>query len=210
MALRYVATGMGHSGTGYVSRLLQSAGVRCGHGSVFSADGVLYGTDLDADSSFAAAAYLRRSICKKAVVIHVVRNPVDVVKSYLRSGWDIHNETWVRKTLAVKDQYGDMPYDALGWVCNAWVRWNLLIESHGADHVFMVEDGPANLKKLGLKQVVYWDNRTHNKHPSSDLAIKHESVRRRCREAKHYSEIDWLDLPLEMRNAARRYGYTWT
>lgn len=149
---RWIFTGTGRCGTGYVSKVLQSAGIRCGHEDVFNRAGwehaahkMGYG-HWEADASWLAAPWLSRvreefpNVC----VVHLVRHPRDVIASWLSNGvfggafgpwlkWAVgHLEGW--------------PLDAGEEDVAAWYfcEWTQLVESY-ADRRIRVEDGPFSI-----------------------------------------------------------------
>ena len=108
MKLQYLVTGMPRSGTVYMARLLTSAGLMCGHESIFALDGIegaiqalsdeyvktsVVSNDVPeswfnhrtqvAESSYLAAPFLDHSCLADTRIIHVVRNPLLVISSLL-------------------------------------------------------------------------------------------------------------------------------
>lgn len=83
----FLITGCGRSGTKYVAERLNSSGISCGHEKIFT----VYGPSqvdfdkYDGDSSWFAAPFLE-ILPTKLPVLHIVRNPVKVVKSFYRIG----------------------------------------------------------------------------------------------------------------------------
>lgn len=93
MSLRYLVAGTGRSGTAFISRALTLAGGRCGHESVLNHDRAgsrrrlrTNPEDLLGDSSLAAFAYLLEPELAEVPVLHLLRNPVDVVASWAATG----------------------------------------------------------------------------------------------------------------------------
>lgn len=86
--INYIAVGTGRCGTGYISKLLTSGGIACGHEKIFTYLGVRNpkstGSKLVADSSLYAAPFFDHPIIKNATIIHVMRNPINILNSYLR------------------------------------------------------------------------------------------------------------------------------
>ncbi len=108
--LHYLVTGTGRSGTVYLANVLTAAGIPCGHESIFTPGGIkeararLKGTspievswisrescgnwmpcpaDLVAESSYLAAPYLRDRLLQGTRIIHAVRNPMQVINSFV-------------------------------------------------------------------------------------------------------------------------------
>jgi len=81
--LKYIITGSGRSGTGYMAQLLTLNGIPCGHEEVFnlSSHAVPGNNELSADSSWLSVPYLKDY--KDLQVYHVVRNPVKVIESWM-------------------------------------------------------------------------------------------------------------------------------
>ncbi len=84
--IEFVITGCGRSGTGYVSELLNSAGLKCGHESVFGIKGPGFnGNHYRADASWFSAPFLS-DLPPDVKILHIVRNPAKVVSSFHRIG----------------------------------------------------------------------------------------------------------------------------
>lgn len=113
MQLKYIVTGTGRCGSVYLAKLLTSLGISCGHETIFSYDGLerakarLAGKlrlelsqisktstnqdekkwfaegirSIEADSSYMAAPFL--DLFPEAAVIHSVREPMEVINSFL-------------------------------------------------------------------------------------------------------------------------------
>jgi hypothetical protein len=83
--IRYAVAGAGRSGTGWVARVLTLAGGRCGHEQVLDHDRPgslrrIQTTTLWGDASLAAGAYLDE--LGRRPVLHVLRDPLDTVRSW--------------------------------------------------------------------------------------------------------------------------------
>lgn len=83
--LRYLVVGCGRSGTGFASGYINATGAHCGHEEIFDVYGANSLTENAYESSWYSAPYIQllRSDVK---VLHVVRNPSDVIKSFHRIG----------------------------------------------------------------------------------------------------------------------------
>jgi len=90
MSIKYIVTGTGRCGAKFMSKFLTSAGIKCGHEVIFFNGGIeearkniLLHEDLEADSSYMAAPYLNCDILSNAKIIHVVREPMKVINSFV-------------------------------------------------------------------------------------------------------------------------------
>jgi len=114
--MKVIVTGTGRCGTVYMARLLTSLGLPCGHESIFNLSlrdlndrlinrdfkysicsiwDTLQEKDLPkwvdlktlkADSSYMAAPFLKHPTIADVPVIHVVRNPLQVISSFILDG----------------------------------------------------------------------------------------------------------------------------
>lgn len=86
--VRYIVTGCGRSGTGFLAESLRNSGVPCTHEKFFSSKGrVQQIEDIgsgECEASWYAAPYLQNVAGLK--VVHVVRDPVKVANSFYRLG----------------------------------------------------------------------------------------------------------------------------
>ena len=90
--MEFVIIGTGRSGTGFMPKLLNSNGIPCGHESVYGVP-VKYSRyqtiakqgRYKGDSSWLAVPYISeiRKDYPNVKFIHITRNPIDVVKSFL-------------------------------------------------------------------------------------------------------------------------------
>lgn len=91
-APRAVVTGTGRSGTGFMAAVLKSAGVDAGHEAYWHAHGGRHASDLDVDCSWLALPAIEFGTYGSSTepwtgrTLHVVRHPVDTVRSILGTG----------------------------------------------------------------------------------------------------------------------------
>lgn len=80
--MKYLVVGTGRCGTGYMSKILSSSGILCGHESIFKPFYIDYKKmkKYEAESSWLAVPYLDKFNFK---LIHIVRNPLKVFRSWL-------------------------------------------------------------------------------------------------------------------------------
>lgn len=80
---KFVVTGCGRSGTGSVAAALTAAGVQCGHEAVYDRSHRRDVGDLQGDASWFAVAH---ELPAGVDVIHLVRDPLSVARSFHRIG----------------------------------------------------------------------------------------------------------------------------
>lgn len=84
--INYIVSGTPRSGTGFMAKLLTSAGIPIGHEMFFGMPGHgYYPKNAQGDSSWMAVPFIHNF---DATVIHIVRNPIDNISSLL------HRETF--------------------------------------------------------------------------------------------------------------------
>lgn len=106
--LKVLVTGVGRCGTTYMAHLLTKMGIPCGHEAIFTVKGLEEAKnrlknpelisfsqcsedlplwtdpwEIQADSSYLAAPFLNNSILKNTKVIRILRNPLEVIASYV-------------------------------------------------------------------------------------------------------------------------------
>lgn len=154
MNVKYVVTGTGRCGTGFMSKLLTSAGVPCGHEAIFGPGGPQDITDptLEADASWLAAPYLR-TIRDATTIVHLTRHPQHVIDSLMRIGFWTHPghkpyRDFARQHLPSLDLYDD----PLAKSAHFYMEWNRLIARSAPDRIpVRIEDEPDKiLRRLGV------------------------------------------------------------
>jgi hypothetical protein len=200
-----IITGTGRCGTGYVAKLLTSAGIQCGHEDIFSFDGWtgarerLAKTDLDADSSWLAAPFLDR--LNGATIVHLVRHPKPTIDSFRRIGffnprWHRAHHYYARFARQHLPEAWDYRMTKMR-AAHFYVGWNRMIEELAPDAVFhRIEDGgPALLDKLGIE---------HDGDLFNDASYNH-------RDGMVVSDVDltalWEPCRSMIAEMAERYGY---
>lgn len=153
--LKIIVTGVGRCGTGFVARYLTSAGLSCGHENFFGSGGLEKAVEIletrwkgrVGDSSWLAAPYLDSEPLGEALVIHLVRHPLDTIRSALKIG-----DSSTRASRYYQFQRQFLPemdgMDEPTRVAYRYVHWNRMIEEklRGRDHIFFrIEDDPLEL-----------------------------------------------------------------
>jgi len=167
-------TGTGRCGTGYVSRLLSSVGLTCGHEAVFGLGGLhrarinLWNKPhLLADSSWLAAPFLNSAMLQNAVIVHLVRHPRLFIESAVGKG------AFSSENLQGYSQFSIFHLPGLGAFSDdptsaeafRYVYWNAMIErgANGRRVFHRIEDDPrAPLRALGIHASPLFDDRTYN------------------------------------------------
>lgn len=141
MPPRFIATGVGRSGTGYLAALLTSSGIPAGHEMFFHSPVHAPGTPDEycrstwSDVSWLAAPHLRRFA--EFPVIHLIRNPIAVIRSIARTG--LFTRPGAHAKWAAL--HVDYPADPLDAAIVHWIEWNRLIESAPNErHAIRLED----------------------------------------------------------------------
>ena len=191
--LKYIVTGTGRCGTVYMARVLTSLGVPCGHESIFNQakpgviekrvfgerkptmskcagnHGWVHLNDIVADSSYMALPYLNKFNLQDVPVIHVVRNPLSVISSFI-------------KDLQYFQGLKENPFNKRGWeqwmwhhckslssvenpierACSYLLEWNGRIEKLGKSRPYYFHraedefpDGFFEFLKVPVQRVVF-------------------------------------------------------
>ena len=165
--LKYLVTGVPRSGTGYMYKLLESAGIKTGHEKIFTVKGY-DSTNLknkEADSSWLAVPFLNESILSNTKVIHVIRNPYDVVSSILHIG--LFNPKQARDyTRFIYKYLPDIKNldRELEKAVSFYVRWSNKINKR-CDFKYKIKDCPsAMLESAGIihKKELLFNNTEYN------------------------------------------------
>lgn len=207
--MKYLITGTGRCGTGYVAQVLNSTGdTKCTHERVFNAQGIEFARrriierrnnphwGWEGESSWYAAMYLDDPILDGITIVHLVRHPKEVIDSQLSMGNWTHPAYDGAKTL--------LPYLPGLALCQSplemsaywYVEWNRKVEPH-ADTFHRVEDDVRLLlDKLGIDYAgkILFDDKKYNTRRTypSDVDLK----------------TDLTDpLRSEILEMAHRYGY---
>lgn len=210
--LEILVTGTGRCGTGFIAKLLTSAGCRCTHEQVFNPMG--WGNALEqmrlmeeraewgwtADASWCGSVYLDRPELDGVTIVHLVRHPKKVLDSFLREYKANHpyynaHYHWLTKRLPEMQTYKTPEGKA---ACKV-LRLNELIDAH-ANVFHRIEDDPRELlDKLGIdwQDKELFNNPEHNAHPG-----------------RAESDVTIADLPEELQGPMEEmgvlYGYEWT
>jgi len=205
--LDFIVTGTGRCGTGYIAKVLTSAGAKCTHEGVFNLQGwgaAIEKVDLRrehrwwgwrGDSSWLAAPFLGRPELDDLTVVHLVRHPEKVIRSYLRlMGYGYYGPyfRWMAQFIPEIERYDKPDERAAYW----YIRLNEMVEAR-ANLFHRIEDDAREL--LDKLQIDY-----EGKELFSDTSYNH-------RTGFGPAKFDLEELPDSLRDRlvkmADRYGY---
>lgn len=115
VAPRFAVTGTGRCGTGYTAAVLARCGIDCGHENWWTPDPARVRTGLDGDVSWLALPSIEAGDWSGPVA-HIVRHPVDVVRSFVALDFPDH------VSLPHEPDLADVDHPARA--VEFWVRWN--------------------------------------------------------------------------------------
>lgn len=145
--VRLLVTGTGHCGTEWAAKVLKAAGQVVAHEGIFQHDPLPrteWQANYTADVSCRAAPHLPE-LPESITVVHLIRRPIDVVRSMYYScehGWMWAGRPYIEKILG-KEIKTD---DPLVWICEAVIAWREMISSSGrVSQVVRAEDGSEAL-----------------------------------------------------------------
>lgn len=215
--IKYIITGTGRCGTLNMAHNFTLAGIPCGHESIFNPEGLQGAKDrlsgkkrieasqvsmrdesiwfdplmLKADSSYMAAPFLGEEIIKDAQIIHLVRNPLKVISSFVKNlGYfrNLKNSSWEKFMCRHVPDLLETD-DHLERACIYYLKWNEMIEQHDTIFHRIEDDVNVLLKQIGGTTI----------EPSTELNILFERDR----------DFTFDDIPLkdEIISISQRYGY---
>lgn len=219
--LDYIITGTGRCGTLFAANFLTSAGAPCSHEAIFTPLGIDFAMEvlsgarlaknseiskgsilsddkkrIAAESSFMSAPFL--NMFERTKVIHMVRNPLKVVRSFMGMGYFTNPFVFFEESPYEFFIYENMPelreeMSQLERTCLYWILWNELIENTGRvsyrHNLEASTDGLSNFTRLKGKYSKMCNLSRHICPKWSLAQIKDPSIRSR------------------LKNLARKYGY---
>ena len=158
-------------------------------------------TSIVADSSYMAAPFLKYNLIKNSKIIHVVRNPVNVVNSFcnyinyftkIRSPENFMYEDFIYKH--AKKLNVEMPqYDKAALY---YITWNEMIENKNPDFLFRIEDDTKELLNfLGVQnETSHFNCNTVNTFKNNEVIFD-------------FYNIENKQIRLDFINIYKKYGY---
>ena len=212
---RFLVTGTGRCGLGYVAAVLSSLGLATGYQEVYGPDSVQRGEirwrPARGDASWLAAPFLPHFI---GDVIQVVRHPLAVIGSLAGSGFfapassdrGCDPAAWAARMSGLDpDAYArlDVPARNVALAAAHLLRWTAMIERYARVRVRVEDlDVPAVtaiLERLGVTR------------DADRIAGVLAAVPRHINETGARRDVAWSDLPVDLEPEVRRladaYGY---
>jgi hypothetical protein len=147
---RAVVIGSGRSGTGFMAAVLAAAGLDAGHEAFWHAHGGLHASQLDVDCSWLALPAIEFGANPepwKGRTLHVVRHPVDTVRSLLGTALfdpDMMGNTYAAHAWMHSPRAGVLVgHNPLHAAVEFWCDWNARCAAV-ADATVRVEDAGHN------------------------------------------------------------------
>jgi hypothetical protein len=178
--LETLVVGTGRCGTAYMANLLTSMGVPCGHEAIFTERGLneainrlndnkkikfskciteqikewTVPEEIIADSSYLSAPFLDHDILKDTTIIHVIRNPMQVITSFYKANY--FSNDWPPHTVDfqnfIKSYVPNVYENNLNSVNRAalyFIEWNRLIEKKSKKRfLYNINNDPEILLKF--------------------------------------------------------------
>lgn len=176
--IKYIFTGTPRSGTGFVSQLLTSGGLKIGHEMFFGMPGIgFYPKGAVGDSSWLAVPSLRDYM--DITRIHIVRNPLKTISSMLHMnilgddviGSDIYCLYKVRNLPEI------MQWSGLDRYIFFWSVWNNVAEKE-CEKTFKLENISKNPSQLFKYLKIDVKGKKLNKKPyNSYVDVKHLTMK---------------------------------
>lgn len=201
---RFVVTGTGRSGTGYFAAVMSAVGTGCGHETIFRPGGPVDWHDLRGDSSWMAAPFLEefRRQHPGGKVLHLLRNPLDVVNSLVGIGFfdddqkEAHGE--YRAFAEMHCPHAFLPLDPIERAVTFVIDWNTRIEPW-ADLRVKVEDLTPAAVQVALAE---FGSEPQLPFIEKQMAKVPTNVNSRPR-----ASLTWDDMPQRLKDHAINYGY---
>ena len=214
-AERFLITGCGRSGTGYIAQLLSALGLPCGHEKIFSLPAVVreklaWPETWPGDSSWLAVPFLDE-LPEGTAVLHQVRDPLAVVRSFARIRFFEGKEPY--RDFLERHLEGLAACDPLEAGLRYWDEWNAKVEE--AEHLEGLSYLRYRLEEMSEELVCRLLD--HLGHPYDPLRVRevvvtHSTNYNTRGDRAADSGITWASLPecaakTSAAARAKRYGY---
>lgn len=179
-------TGHPRSATGYMAKIMQSAGIEVGHEKMMR-DGISSWMHIQPAGDVSWAGKIKHYNYDH--IIHIVRDPIDVIAS----SQTLSHEAWSYFSKI----FGKLPDNIIERAMTTWIKWNNLINKK-AKSFFMIEniekDWPALMKKIGY---------------CAEFPAIQSGYNARAYIGLKWSDLDQYDRKIvsSFKSAAKYYGY---
>jgi hypothetical protein len=120
-------TGCGRSGTGFMSKIFEAVGVPSGHEVSFNPIQHVWPW-VGVESSWLAAPFLEQ-LLSSVHVVHQVRHPLAVIRSFMSYGFFDQLNDYVNFCYRHAPEICEWP-DPLDRCIQYWISWNEMVEKH--------------------------------------------------------------------------------
>ena len=226
--MKYLVTGTGRCGSVYMARLLTSLGYMCGHEAIFDytelemaklrlkgnlpltssptsrGEGWFVPEKMVAESSYMAAPFLEDVCLDNVKVIHIVRNPLEVISSHhldIRFFQKTNDLIEYKKFVAKYLPGLSAIENPLELACYYYVHWNKMIEDKTKNKTYFfhrVED------KCSQKLLDFLEIETI---PSGVFTDDKVNSWRKRKKNVQIKDIPNGEIKKELIQTMKRYGY---
>tara|TARA_Y100000389_G_C17447098_1_gene512307 strand:- start:1272 stop:1907 length:636 start_codon:yes stop_codon:yes gene_type:complete len=206
----YLIIGTGRSGTGFMSELLTTNNIRCGHESVFGVPATLESyrkqiitTNLKSESSWLSVPFITtiKGYNENIKFIHIVRNPINVIKSWVEL--DVFSDENIKNSEYVQliKKYVDLNYESsVEKTMSYYIGWIKMIEGYNLNRLILnLEDiNYDSLSKFLGKKIKPLDKKVNTKKEEKVIKIDNETLINDIKNSKLYNELKGI---------SKKYGY---
>ena len=209
--MEFLVIGTGRSGTGYMSKLLTSNGKLCGHESIYGlpVNFVRYQSiekklNYKGDSSWLAVPFIPQilSINPETTFIHIVRNPIDVIKSFLELDFfndiNLRNSPYVR---LISDNINLKGKTQLERAIAYYIGWFEMIESNNIKNKIFLQleniDYDLLSSTLGV-EIKPMNKVINDKKNKKRITLNRKDVKQQIENSSRF---------LELKEIVKKYNY---
>ncbi|MFW5847918.1 MAG: hypothetical protein ACOCVF_03280 [bacterium] len=196
---RFVITGTGRCGTGYISKLLTEYGINCGHEAIFSYNGVRNKFGYTGDASWLAAPYLQKY---NGIVIHQVRHPLRVINSLL--GIKFFDNSAKNPYSKFAKHYCKTTNDVLKDTMKFYILWNRMCEENA---IFRYQVEKIDKSFPQIIQTIIPNHKYDSKKAYNVLQNTSKKINTRNKEKYKLKDLPDGNLKSELVRLAADYGY---
>jgi len=206
----YLIIGTGRSGTGFMSELLTTNNIRCGHESVFGVPATLESykkqitiTNLKSESSWLSVPFIPiiKGYNENIKFIHIVRNPVNVIKSWVELGVFSDDNMETSPYVQLIKEHVDLNYESsVEKSMSYYIGWIKMIEGYNLNRLIVnLEDiNYDSLSKFLGKKIKPLNKKVNTKKEEKVIKIDNDTLINDIKNSELYSEL---------KRISKKYGY---